>query len=67
VDGIALRCRPHNDHEAKLFFARDEAHGVGVVSEAGQPYLAPQWLAPPNSVQNESPSPKPKARLPIWH
>jgi hypothetical protein len=50
---IALRCRSHNTHEARVFFARDLDH------EAGMPRSQPRsdLLACTNdSVQNESPN-----------
>jgi len=38
VANIALRCRRHNDHEARVFFDRGEQCGITVVREPVTPY-----------------------------
>jgi hypothetical protein len=34
IDNVALRCRRHNDYEARLFFGRRNVDGAGLVQEA---------------------------------
>jgi hypothetical protein len=51
VAGLSIRCRAHNGHEAKLFFARDESDGAGVVREADTSYLAGTAAGSPDQHQ----------------
>jgi hypothetical protein len=46
IENIELRCRRHNDYEARVYFARGEPGGEGEVREAQIDYRA-------NSFQNE--------------
>jgi hypothetical protein len=45
VGNIQLRCRSHNDHEARAYFGRTPFHGGGeLVREQAAPYEAPPFV-----------------------
>jgi len=66
VDQIALRCRPHNDYEGRLYFGKRRRDDAGVVRE--QDGAQPVELA--NLFRNKlassaSPSSSPRPRAPL--